>query len=63
VIIKFKKIKKIESFKTCIKNVVYNGPFYSRGPRVFHAYSTRGPRVVQVLKTRNKRLKKSLGVI
>ena len=49
-IIKFKKIKKIESFKKCIKNVVYNGPFYSRGPRV-----------VQVLKTRNKRLKKVSG--
>ena len=63
---------KIESFKTFIKNVVYNGLFKtriprvfhaysSRGPRVFHAYSSRGPRVVQVLTTRNKREKESLG--
>ena len=68
---------KIESFKTFIKNVVYNGlfktriplmdhayspPYSTRIPPVFHAYSSRGPRVVQVLTTRNKRENKSLGL-
>ena len=63
---------KIESFKTFINHVVYNGLFKTRIPRVVlpwstrippvvHAYSSRGPRVVQVLTTRNKRENKSLG--
>jgi hypothetical protein len=65
---------KIESFKTLIKNVVYNGLFKTRIPcvfvrysmcirPVFHPYSSRRPRVVQVLTTRNKREKESLGVL
>jgi len=63
---------KFESFKTFIKNFVYNGLFKtrippvvhaysSRIPPVFHAYSSRDPRVVQVLTTRIKREKESLG--
>ncbi len=52
---------KFESFKTYIKNFVYNGLFKTRIPPVFHAYSSRDPRVVQVLTTRIKREKESLG--
>ena len=43
---------KIESFKTYIKNVVYNGLFKTRIPPVVHAYSTRIPPVFHAYSTR-----------